>query len=63
VLIIFFMPGGVVFGLRWLRSKIVMIVPRLPGPKQQEEAIIEAEPAGSMLSTEPVNQPQGGSSP
>jgi branched-chain amino acid transport system permease protein len=63
VLIIFFMPGGVVFGLRWLRSKIVMIVPRLPGRKQQEEVIIEAEPAGSMLSTEPVNQPQGGSSP
>ena len=38
VLIIFFMPGGVVFGLRWLRSKfLLVIVPRLPA----------SEPAGA----------------
>ncbi len=63
VVIIFFMPGGVVFGLRVLRSKFMVIVPRLPGSRQQEAAIIEAEPAGSVLSTEPVNQPQGGTNP
>ncbi len=66
VLIIFFMPGGVIFGLRWLRSKFVVIVPKLPAAKLQEQAIIEAEPAGSALSAEPVQQqqqPQGGTSP
>lgn len=66
VLIIFFMPGGVVFGLRWLRSKFVVIVPKLPGAELQEQAIIEAEPTGSTLASETVQQqqqPQGGTSP
>jgi branched-chain amino acid transport system permease protein len=63
VLIIFFMPGGIVYGLRWIRSKFLVIVPRLPAPKMQEAAIIEAEPEGSMLSSEPVKETQGGTSP
>jgi branched-chain amino acid transport system permease protein len=33
VLIIFFMPGGIVYGLRQLRSKVVVFVPRLPVPE------------------------------
>ncbi len=32
VLIIFFMPGGIVYGLRVLRSKFMLIVPLLPTP-------------------------------
>ena len=32
VLIIFFMPGGIVYGLRLLRSKFMLIVPLLPAP-------------------------------
>jgi branched-chain amino acid transport system permease protein len=32
VLIIFFMPGGIVYGLRVLRSKFLLIVPLLPTP-------------------------------
>jgi branched-chain amino acid transport system permease protein len=32
VLIIFFMPGGIVYGLRLLRSKFLLIVPLLPTP-------------------------------
>jgi branched-chain amino acid transport system permease protein len=34
VLIIFFMPGGIVYGLRHLRSKFVVFVPRLPAPQE-----------------------------
>jgi branched-chain amino acid transport system permease protein len=34
VLIIFFMPGGVVYGLRQLRSKFLVFVPRLPVPRE-----------------------------
>jgi len=34
VLIIFFMPGGVVYGLRQLRSKVLVFVPQLPVPEQ-----------------------------
>jgi len=33
VIIIFFMPGGIVYGLRQLRSKFVVFVPRLPTPE------------------------------
>jgi hypothetical protein len=32
VLIIFFMPGGIIYGLRVLRSKLLLIIPRLPTP-------------------------------
>jgi len=33
VVIIFFMPGGIVYGLRQLRSKFIVFVPRLPAPQ------------------------------
>ena len=33
VVIIFFMPGGIVYGLRQLRSKFIVFVPRLPVPQ------------------------------
>jgi len=49
VVIIFFMPGGVVFGLRVLRSKFMVIVPRLPAAKLQEAAIVEPEPSAAIL--------------
>jgi branched-chain amino acid transport system permease protein len=40
VVIIFFMPGGIVYGLRQLRSKVIVFVPRLPAPQD-----ITPEPA------------------
>ena len=48
VLIIFFMPGGVVYGLRQLRSKLVVFVPRLPVP----EEITPTRPAQESPATE-----------
>ena len=38
VVIIFFMPGGVVYGLRQLRSKLIVFVPRLPAPQDFADA-------------------------
>ena len=32
ILIMFFMPGGIVYGLHVVRSKFLLIVPRLPAP-------------------------------
>jgi branched-chain amino acid transport system permease protein len=48
VLIIFFMPGGIVYGLRQLRSKFVVFVPRLPAPQEIATipAIAPEPPAG-----------------
>ncbi|MEY2523342.1 MAG: branched-chain amino acid transport system permease protein [Ilumatobacteraceae bacterium] len=34
VLIIFFMPGGIVYGIRQLRAKFLVFVPRLPVPEE-----------------------------
>ena len=34
VLIIFFMPGGIVYGIRQLRAKLIVFVPRLPAPEE-----------------------------
>ena len=34
VLIIFFMPHGIVYGIRQLRSKFIVFVPRLPAPEE-----------------------------
>ena len=34
VLIIFFMPGGIVYGIRQLRAKFIVFVPRLPVPEE-----------------------------
>ncbi|MEP7201175.1 MAG: branched-chain amino acid ABC transporter permease [Ilumatobacteraceae bacterium] len=48
VFIIFFMPHGIVYGLRQLRSKFVVFVPRLPPP----EALSLTPPTASEATTE-----------
>ncbi|HEY7628387.1 MAG TPA: branched-chain amino acid ABC transporter permease [Ilumatobacteraceae bacterium] len=46
VVIIFFMPGGVVYGLRQLRAKVLIFVPRLPAPRQiSSMPLVEGERA------------------
>ena len=49
VLIIFFMPGGIVYGLRQLRSKFVLFVPRLPIPElsSAQPPLPESQPTES----------------
>jgi branched-chain amino acid transport system permease protein len=69
ILIVFFMPGGIVYGLRVLRSKFLLIVPRLPvarvsepvAPEVTEEELTPASPSASpaVLASTPVQQPQG----
>ena len=50
VVIIFFMPGGIVYGLRQLRSKFVVFVPRLPVPEKfAETPTIEARPTADVI--------------
>jgi branched-chain amino acid transport system permease protein len=49
VVIIFFMPGGIVYGLRYLRSKFLLIVPRLPVARQEAEAEVVAPAAASPI--------------
>jgi branched-chain amino acid transport system permease protein len=46
IVIIFFMPGGVVYGLRLLRSKFMLIVPRLPASRAAAP-VEAAEPAAA----------------
>jgi branched-chain amino acid transport system permease protein len=53
VLIIFFMPGGIVYGLRQLRSKFVVFVPRLPVPQE----IAAIPPATPKPPAEPTDHP------
>ena len=45
VLIIFFMPGGIVYGLRLLRSKFLLILPRLPASRASRRVAEPIEPA------------------
>jgi branched-chain amino acid transport system permease protein len=69
VLIIFFMPGGIIYGLRLLRSKFLLIVPRLPtarepapvAPDVTEEELTpdSSSAAATVLASTPVQQPQG----
>ena len=69
IVIIFFMPGGIVYGLRVLRSKFLLIVPRLPASRAAEPIAAEAgepeltpsSPSGApaVLASTPVQQPQG----
>jgi branched-chain amino acid transport system permease protein len=69
VLIIFFMPGGIVWGLRLLRSKFLLIVPRLPAARPSarvapEVAVDElttdsSSAAATVLASTPVQQAQG----
>lgn len=49
VLIIFFMPGGIVYGLRQIRSKFVLFVPRLPVPEltSAQPPLPESQPTES----------------
>ena len=54
VLIIFFMPGGVVYGLRQLRSKVVVFVPRLPDPEQIASAPRPLQDSSAVESTQPA---------
>ena len=62
VLIIFFMPGGIVYGVRLLRSKFVLILPRLPASREPAVAEpIEPPDDEIALATSPIHQPQGGS--
>jgi branched-chain amino acid transport system permease protein len=49
VVIIFFMPGGIVYGLRYLRSKFLLIVPRLPLSRAAAEAEAEEPAAASPI--------------
>jgi branched-chain amino acid transport system permease protein len=46
VLIIFFMPGGIIYGIRQLRARLVVFVPRLPAPEP-----LENEPAAPALAS------------
>jgi branched-chain amino acid transport system permease protein len=69
ILIVFFMPGGIVYGLRFLRAKFLLIVPRLPASRTATPIAAEAgEPeltpssssgAPAVLASTPVQQPQG----
>ena len=52
VLIIFFMPGGIVYGIRQLRAKLVIFVPRLPDP----QAMAITPFAASEHPDDPTNQ-------
>ncbi len=64
VLIIFFMPGGIVYGLRWVRSKFLLIRPRLPASSiPAGEVLVVEEPVPTPIASEPIHQPQGGSNP
>jgi branched-chain amino acid transport system permease protein len=49
VVIIFFMPGGIVYGLRYLRSKFLLVVPRLPVARAEAEAEVVAPAAASPI--------------
>jgi branched-chain amino acid transport system permease protein len=69
ILIVFFMPGGIVYGLRFLRAKFLVIVPRLPvsrtvAPSAAEPDEAQLTPSSSsgapaVLASTPVQQPQG----
>jgi branched-chain amino acid transport system permease protein len=49
VVIVFFMPGGIVYGLRYLRAKFLLIVPRLPVSRAAAEAEAEEPAAASPI--------------
>jgi branched-chain amino acid transport system permease protein len=58
IVIVFFMPGGIVYGLRFLRSKFLLIVPRLPVSREPvpgaappaEPELTPTSPESSLLS-------------
>jgi branched-chain amino acid transport system permease protein len=53
VLIIFFMPGGIIYGFRQLRSKFVVFVPRLPTPQEFPSTSTVATPPPADSSSQP----------
>ena len=54
VVIIFFMPGGIVHGLRQIRSKFVVMVPRLPAAQEfSTTPIVAYELDGSHIEPDP----------
>jgi branched-chain amino acid transport system permease protein len=69
ILIVFFMPGGIVYGLRFVRAKFLVVVPRLPAAQSPEtvapevvgEELTPASPSAeaTVLASAPVQQPQG----
>ncbi len=68
ILIVFFMPGGIVYGWRFLRAKFLLIVPRLPASSEpalvEEPSLADLTPdsssaAATVLASTPVQQPQG----
>jgi branched-chain amino acid transport system permease protein len=68
MLIVFFMPGGIVYGLRYVRSKFLLIVPRLPVSSEPalvvEPSLDDLTPgstsaSAAVLASTPVQQPQG----
>lgn len=53
VIIVFFMPGGVLWGIRQVRSRLIVFVPRLPAP----EDIGAAAPPPPPPPTRSISQP------
>ena len=57
IAVVFVMPGGIVYFVRLLRSKLIRFVPKLPdvsAPRRDEPSPAALEPAGA------INQPRGG---
>ena len=57
VLIIFFMPGGIVYGLRLLRSKFLLIVPLLPAPSESISPVAAPVPEAPAEGREVMSTP------
>jgi branched-chain amino acid transport system permease protein len=53
VLIIFFMPGGILYGLRQLRAKVMVFVPRLPAPQEISATASVAARLGAGSTSQP----------
>ena len=56
IAVVFVMPGGIVYFVRLLRSKLIRFVPKLPdvsAPRRDEPSPAALEPAGA------INQPRG----
>ncbi len=57
IAVVFVMPGGIIYFVRLMRSKLIRFVPKLPdvsAPRRDEPSPAELEPAGA------INQPRGG---
>jgi branched-chain amino acid transport system permease protein len=57
IAVVFVMPGGIIYFVRLMRSKLIRFVPKLPdvsAPRRDEPSPAELEPAGAII------QPRGG---